>query len=72
MLSVSNLKWKNEEIPNLTEASSPPLPPSVALAESDTASPPDREIATCVLARTTPFLCDCQTHTHTHDPGGPW
>lgn len=57
---------------NVTEIWALPLP--LALTDADTASPADREIATCVLARTTLFLCDCQRcsnpHLRTNPPGG--
>lgn len=36
--------------------------PAVALTAMDTAPPPNREITTCVLARTTPFLLTVRIH----------
>lgn len=46
---------------NLKEASAL-LFPAVALTAMDTAPPPNREITTCVLARTTPFLLTVRIH----------
>lgn len=58
---------------NLKEASALLLFPAVALTAMDTAPPPNREITTCVLARTTPFLLTVRIpHPHGFcNPGGP-
>lgn len=64
-IDIFQFEMEEQRSSQLNGSFIPSLPPPVALTDMDTASPPDREIATCVLARTTPFLCDCH-HQHTH------